>query len=141
MTYSPELTALNPVVAAICGFAAVSCASSVPMLPINSVAVGSANFELERPVFFARASGAFIEGRACRRGLSTLLSPEHVRLEDISSAGELRHVAEAYLPLLPVKFTERCEHYHAAVAWRPLPGDTIRACFERGHGCLDHPAN
>ena len=141
MTYLRDLKVSRQIVGGLCGLAAVACASSPPLLPANAIAKGSAIFELGKPLFFIRPTGAFVEGRACRRRLSTLLSPEHVRLEDISPAGEVRHVADAYLPLLSVKFTERCEHYHAAVNWRPLPGDTIWVCFERGRGCRYHPAN
>ena len=129
--------ALNPIAGALCGLIAASCASAAPALPINSVAFGSENFDLGRPVFVATPIGAAVEGRACRRGLSTILSPEHVRLEDISSNGSTRNVADAYLPLLSVKFTERCEHYRASVRWRPLLGDTVRVCFERRRQCPD----
>ena len=129
------LPALNPIAGAACGLIAVSCASNAPILPTNSVAHGSENFDLGRPVFVAKPNGAMVEGRACRRRLSVLLSPEHVRLEDIAPNGAIRNVADAYLPLLSARYPEQCEHYYASVKWRPSPGDTVRVCFERGGPC------
>ena len=117
------------------GLLLASCAAAQHSRAINARAYGNGFFELRVPAAYAVPEGLRLTGTACRLDHTTLLSPEFVRIEQASEAGEIVHVARAPLDPIYVKVDQRCSHYSLTVAWKPQPTDTINICFDRGATC------
>lgn len=113
----------------------IARATGGPAVKTASEATGSANFSLTRPFVYAASGGVALAGRACRRARSTLLSPQHVRIEHISPEGAVLQATNAYLPSISRRSDEPCSNYAATVDWKVGPDETLRACFDRGRPC------
>jgi len=119
--------------------AVAGCAAPGSSLVINSEAAGSSYFSLGRPAAYKVGSGLELAGRACRRARTTVLTPSRVRLEHVTVDGQVIGVAHAFLPQASRRTDLPCSNYRANVAWTLAEGDTIRACFDRGHACPGAP--
>lgn len=124
---------------AILAFIVTTGATPAFAQPMRSEAVDSAYFSLSRPVVDRTIRGFRLVGRACRRGGSTLLSPQGVRLEHVSRAGGIVQVAGAYLPSLSHQADQACSSYSTQVDWELEDGDIVRACFDQGRPCPAPP--
>ncbi len=111
------------------------CATGTSGLDVRTEAVGTVSFQLGKPALYPAASGVDVIGSACRIGTNTALSPRRVRIEHLSATSEIVDVATAPMPWLSTRADQRCGHYSLAVTWNPADGETVRACFDRGHAC------
>ena len=130
-----RLATLLPLVTALASCAALSGAPAV-----TAEATGSAYFSLSRPAIYKAGEGLLLAGRACRVARSTVLSPARVRVEHVSAAGEIVQSAHAFLPPIFRRADQRCADYSLKVAWQVGEGESVRACFDRGHACPAKPA-
>ena len=121
------------------GAALAGCAGAGSSLVVNTEAAGSSYFSLGRPVAYKAGVGLELAGRVCRRARTTVLTPSRIRLEHVAAGGEVVGVAHAFLPQISRRADLPCSEYRAAVAWTLAEGDTIRACFDRGHACPGAP--
>ena len=104
---------------------------------VASGASGSAAFSLSAPAAYQGKAGLELVGRVGRRARSTQLTPASVRIERLGPTGEIVASARAYLHPIGRRTDQRCASYLANVDWRLAPGDTLRACFDRGRACSD----
>jgi len=58
-----------------------------------------------------------------------------VRIEHVAATGAVVDVAHASIPAIYRRADQACSGYSTKVAWRMADGDSVRACFDRGHGC------
>jgi len=116
------------------------CAATGDSVTVGSQASGSPYFSLSRPGVYKVATGLQLVGRVCRRSRSTQLSPPGVRLEHISAAGEVVESSHAGVGAIYRNADQPCSDYSARVTWQIADGETVRACFDRGHNCPADPA-
>lgn len=94
---------------------------------LSNVAVATsatAGFELRKPDVLVTPQGLQVHGALCRR-LSWAKAPTHLRLEQLTSAGD--RIAEILQPLAGLPRTDRqCTFYDLPAAWRLEPGQVLR---------------
>lgn len=113
----------------------VGCAASETATLVNVEGSGSEHFRLDKPSVFARAGGAEITGVVCRRDQTTLLTPQHVRIEQVDASGGVSRVARAYVPTISVKPDQPCSRYSTRINWSVADATRIRICIDRGVSC------
>jgi hypothetical protein len=120
---------------AVAAAALSACAAAPQSVHIASEASASPYFSLGAPAAYKAQGGLQLAGRVCRRALTTSLSPARIRLEHVTTSGETTDVAHAAVPPIQRSSDQSCRTYAAKVAWQLADGDTVRACFDRGHPC------
>ncbi len=129
--------AVTPAVVVLASVAA--CATPVASVPIGVQSTGSSSFSLSGPQAYRVNGGIKFVGTACRLAQSTLLTPLRVRLDHVAATGAIVQSAEAFLPSIGRQTDQRCSHYITTLDWRVGDGETVRACFDRGHACPGGP--
>ena len=117
----------------------VACTTPDVGQNVPSEAAGTSNFDLTAPAAYKTPRGLRLIGRACRRHGSSALSPQGVRLEQVSRTGEVLHIASVYLPNLSRQFDQPCSSYYAQIGWTLEEGESIRACFDDRKACAVTP--
>ncbi len=110
------------------------CASPGGVL-LQSQATGSPYFSLSAPGVTPVGDRLLLQGRVCRRGRATLLSPRRVRIEHITVGATTAGIAQAYVPVIYRSADQNCVHYSTRVDWRMAEGETLRTCFDKGGPC------
>jgi hypothetical protein len=134
MAHTPRLA-----VAALAATLA-ACAAPGASVSVNAEASGTSYFSLDHPFVHKVRDGLELSGRACRRVRTTLLTPSRVRIEHLSVAGEPIQSVHAFLPQTSRRPDQPCTRYSTIAGWTLSEGETIRACFDRGHACPGAPA-
>lgn len=116
-----------------------SAAEAAPPVP-RAEAISSINFLLVQPRIRAKGKAVRVEGSACRRPNRSLISPSRVRIDHLSSAGELIETSYAYLPRLSQREDQRCGRYGATLKSPPQqPGELVRVCLPQSRGPCGPP--
>ena len=104
-------------------------------MAVTSEASGSAYFRLGPPRVYGAGDHVRLVGQVCRRYRTTELSPFRVRVEHRAADGALIGVANAGVPAIYDYGDRPCAIYSASADWRFAPGETLRACLDRGRPC------
>ena len=112
-----------------------SCESPQREASAKVESVGSVGYSLGRPTAYVKGEGIEVTGLACRRNQSTLLTPEYVRIENVSAKGEVIRFAKAYLPTISVKVDQPCGRYSIILDWVPTELGVLRVCFDQNKRC------
>ncbi|HEY5290343.1 MAG TPA: hypothetical protein VIJ59_09930 [Caulobacteraceae bacterium] len=112
-----------------------ACATQSSSVQVVSQASGSPYFSLGPPGVSKAGDGVRLVGRVCRRSRTTLLTPYRVRIEHVGPGGAVIGVEHARIPPIYAYSDQACATYAIVAKWTLAPGDSLRACFDRGRDC------